>query len=361
MTSGTGTATTRAIRVATPGSPPPHHPPPTHRRRLPRRRTTAPEATANPGAGPGSPDPAAGHLLRAAAAAPYLPYGAAEAALAVFPGTYGRMSPMPSLQKTSAPQDRSRTVIPTHRDKVAAAGSELIGGPYGRRAGGRHRAADAGAGDRAAWPSACTPSAWCRSCPATTGPVVRAPTSQYTHACYSDIPHLFAGRGFADGLVPYFDRLGGDIPFLEYPVLTGLFMEVAAWLTPGGDMTQAGAVVLAGQRGPADGLRGRPRGLCGPDAPAAPLGRSPGRARALGRAHRHDQLGHTGRRADGRRRPHVVAGAGRWPSGSCWAWPRRQALPDTAPLPAAAALLARGEVAGVRDRGARRGRRRGWS
>ncbi|CAM5309684.1 hypothetical protein SNARM312S_01410 [Streptomyces narbonensis] len=44
---------------------------------------------------------------------------------------------MPSLQKTREPQDRPqgpRTVIPTHRDEVAAAGSELIGGPFGRRA-----------------------------------------------------------------------------------------------------------------------------------------------------------------------------------------------------------------------------------
>ncbi|KPC76746.1 membrane protein, partial [Streptomyces sp. NRRL WC-3753] len=57
--------------------------------------------------------------------------------------------------------------------------------------------------------------------------------AQYTHACYSDIPHLFQGRGFADGLVPYFDRLPGDMQFLEYPVLTGVFMEVASWFTPG--------------------------------------------------------------------------------------------------------------------------------
>ncbi|CAM5376897.1 hypothetical protein SPURM210S_03235 [Streptomyces purpurascens] len=57
-------------------------------------------------------------------------------------------------------------------------------------------------------------------------------SSQYTHACYSDIPHLYQGRGFADGLVPYFDRLPGDMQYLEYPVLTGVFMEVASWLRP---------------------------------------------------------------------------------------------------------------------------------
>ncbi|MET7443008.1 glycosyltransferase 87 family protein, partial [Streptomyces sp. NPDC005568] len=63
-------------------------------------------------------------------------------------------------------------------------------------------------------------------------------SSQYTHACYSDIPHLYQGRGFADGLVPYFDKLSGDMDYLEYPVLTGVFMEVASWLTPGSGSIQ---------------------------------------------------------------------------------------------------------------------------
>jgi uncharacterized membrane protein len=38
--------------------------------------------------------------------------------------------------------------------------------------------------------------------------------------------------------VPYFDKLSGDMPYLEYPVLTGVFMEVAAWLTPGSGSIQ---------------------------------------------------------------------------------------------------------------------------
>ncbi|MER7516864.1 glycosyltransferase 87 family protein [Streptomyces sp. NPDC126499] len=143
---------------------------------------------------------------------------------------------MPSLQKTSPPQDP--VVCPTREDDVAAAGSGLIGGPIGRRA-------LLGAGQ-------LTPVrvvvlvaigmfalGMVQKLPCYNWAWFRGTTSQYTHACYSDIPHLFSGRGFADGLVPYFDRIGGDIPFLEYPVLTGLFMEVAAWLTPGGgDMTE---------------------------------------------------------------------------------------------------------------------------
>ncbi|MFF7970490.1 glycosyltransferase 87 family protein [Streptomyces sp. NPDC007905] len=128
-------------------------------------------------------------------------------------------------------------VRPTREDEVAAAGSELIGGPIGRRA--------------------LLGTTWWTPVRVVTlvmigmfalGLVQKAPcyhsawffgaSSQYTHACYSDIPHLYQGRGFADGLVPYFDRLPGDMDYLEYPVLTGVFMEVAAWLTPGSGTIQ---------------------------------------------------------------------------------------------------------------------------
>ncbi|MGW5419880.1 glycosyltransferase family 87 protein [Streptomyces sp. NPDC003943] len=143
---------------------------------------------------------------------------------------------MPSLQKTSPPQDP--VVRPTRTDDVAAKGSELIGGPMGRRA-------LLGAGQLtpvrvvALVALGMFALGMVQKLPCYNWAWFRGSTSQYTHACYSDIPHLFTGRGFADGLVPYFDRIGGDIPFLEYPVLTGLFMQVAAWLTPGGaDLTE---------------------------------------------------------------------------------------------------------------------------
>ncbi|MFJ9826919.1 glycosyltransferase family 87 protein [Streptomyces sp. NPDC101160] len=143
---------------------------------------------------------------------------------------------MPSLQKTSPPQDA--VVRPTRTDDVAAKGSELIGGPIGRRA-------LLGSGQLtpvrvvALVALGMFALGMVQKLPCYNWAWFRGSTSQYTHACYSDIPHLFSGRGFADGLVPYFDRIGGDIPFLEYPVLTGLFMQVAAWLTPGGaDLTE---------------------------------------------------------------------------------------------------------------------------
>lgn len=41
--------------------------------------------------------------------------------------------------------------------------------------------------------------------------------------CYSDIPLLYRSRGLVDGQVPYFDA--GNYPVLEYPVLTGFFVD----------------------------------------------------------------------------------------------------------------------------------------
>ncbi|MEV0260510.1 glycosyltransferase 87 family protein [Streptomyces sp. NPDC050617] len=140
---------------------------------------------------------------------------------------------------TSAREDQP--VRPTAEDTVAAAGSEVIGGPAGRRA-------VSGGG----WWTAVRIITLVAIGMFALGMVQKLPcydsgwfygaTSQYTHACYSDIPHLFNGRGFDMGVVPYFDRVpdavSGGMPYLEYPVLTGLFMEVASWLTPGGGTTQ---------------------------------------------------------------------------------------------------------------------------
>ncbi|MER6525405.1 glycosyltransferase 87 family protein [Streptomyces sp. NPDC001508] len=144
---------------------------------------------------------------------------------------------MPSAETTPTRVHEPEPVRPTRQDEVAAAGSELIGGPIGRRAllG-------------TSWWTPVRVVALVAIGMFALGLVQKAPcyngawffgaSSQYTHACYSDIPHLYQGRGFADGLVPYFDRLPGDMDYLEYPVLTGVFMEVAAWLTPGSGSIQ---------------------------------------------------------------------------------------------------------------------------
>ncbi|WP_354641555.1 glycosyltransferase family 87 protein [Kitasatospora camelliae] len=124
-------------------------------------------------------------------------------------------------------------VVPADEDPVAAAGSEVFGGPPGRRA--------------LLGVSWWTPARFlvlvtiavyvlglAQKLPCYEGGWFHGATAQYTHACYSDIPHLFSGRGFSSGLKPYLDPLPGgspDMQYLEYPVLTGLFMQIAAWLT----------------------------------------------------------------------------------------------------------------------------------
>ncbi|WP_329196690.1 MULTISPECIES: glycosyltransferase family 87 protein [unclassified Streptomyces] len=130
-----------------------------------------------------------------------------------------------------------RPVLPTQQDEVAAAGSELIGGPFGRhvRLGGH-------------WLTPVRVVVLVALGMFALGMVQKVPCydwawfrgagSQYTHACYSDIPHLYVVRGFADGLTPYWDRLPGDMQYLEYPVLTGLFMQIASWMTPGSGSMQ---------------------------------------------------------------------------------------------------------------------------
>ncbi|GGV80220.1 membrane protein [Streptomyces gelaticus] len=133
-------------------------------------------------------------------------------------------------------QHQERSVVrPTHQDEVAAAGSELIGGRSGRWTRLASTALTP-VGVVALVALGMFALGMVQKLPCYNWAWFRGAGSQYTHACYSDIPHLFVARGFSDGLVPYFDRLVGDMQYLEYPVLTGLFMQVASWLTPGGSI-----------------------------------------------------------------------------------------------------------------------------
>lgn len=53
---------------------------------------------------------------------------------------------------------------------------------------------------------------------------------RYMYLCYSDIPPLYGGRGFAEGIIPYV-QTGSNGIYLEYPVGTGIFMYIAAVIT----------------------------------------------------------------------------------------------------------------------------------
>jgi uncharacterized membrane protein len=122
-------------------------------------------------------------------------------------------------------------VAPSRDDTVVRLASEAIGGPLGRRA--------------RLGSSWWTPlrvllaltfltcgvglvqKDWCRD-HAWGAPGV------YTHACYSDIPPLYYGRGLADGEVPYIGQ--SEDRQVEYPVLTGAVMWLTAQLVPSSDV-----------------------------------------------------------------------------------------------------------------------------
>jgi uncharacterized membrane protein len=118
-------------------------------------------------------------------------------------------------------------VAPTRDDPVVRLASEVVGGPLGRRA----------LPGRGWWTPVrvllaltfltcglgllqkdhCRDTGW-------------AAPGNYTHACYSDIPPLYFGRGLADGEVPYLGQSGDRQ--VEYPVLTGLVMWLTAQAVP---------------------------------------------------------------------------------------------------------------------------------
>ncbi len=53
---------------------------------------------------------------------------------------------------------------------------------------------------------------------------------RYGAMCYSDVPYLYTGRGFAAGYAPYVDT-GGRYPAMEYPVVIGYVAWAAAEVT----------------------------------------------------------------------------------------------------------------------------------
>src|SRR5688572_3497488 len=58
-------------------------------------------------------------------------------------------------------------------------------------------------------------------------------TDRYAHMCYSDLPYLYTGRGFAELSWPYSDdvELRNRYPVMEYPVLISYWAYGSAWAT----------------------------------------------------------------------------------------------------------------------------------
>jgi uncharacterized membrane protein len=116
-------------------------------------------------------------------------------------------------------------VLPTRDDPLVRASSEGIGGPAGSRVWAL-----------AGW---WTPLRVCLVLVVVTSALgyvadgycraqgwPRNTTVEYSHACYSDLPHLFLERGLSTGAIPYLSTDPAAQSF-EYPVLSGAI----AWLT----------------------------------------------------------------------------------------------------------------------------------
>jgi uncharacterized membrane protein len=111
-------------------------------------------------------------------------------------------------------------VIPSWADPVATQASEAAGGPWGRHAV---------TGRALFWTplrvcllfaTLVLALAWIKQQPCASGDW--SGSRQYTHFCYSDGVPLFGSYGLDDGNQPYLDAR------VEYPVLTGGFMALAA-------------------------------------------------------------------------------------------------------------------------------------
>ena len=145
-------------------------------------------------------------------------------------------SAAPSSAAPSSPPERPDRVVPTWTDPAATQASEAFGGPWGRHAvTGRARF----------WTplrvcllftTLVLALAWLKQSPCADGNW--SGSKQYTHFCYSDEVPLFSVYGLDKGAVPYLDAR------VEYPVLTGAFIEGAAVLGRTYDSVTSGSTVL---------------------------------------------------------------------------------------------------------------------
>ncbi|MDP9428914.1 MAG: glycosyltransferase 87 family protein [Actinomycetota bacterium] len=132
--------------------------------------------------------------------------------------------------------ERPDRVVPTWADPVAVQASEAVGGPWGRHAL---------VGRALFWTplrvcllftTAVLALAWLKQTPCSDGNWTGS--LQYTHLCYSDPVPLFGLYGQGEGALPYLDAR------VEYPVLTGAAMALAALLSSWYDALAAAVGVL---------------------------------------------------------------------------------------------------------------------
>ncbi|WP_100498016.1 glycosyltransferase family 87 protein [Geodermatophilus chilensis] len=136
----------------------------------------------------------------------------------------------------AASPDRPDRVVPSWTDPVVAQASEAVGGPWGRHAV---------VGRAPFWTplrvcllfaSTVLAFAWLKQAPCADGNWTGS--LQYTHLCYSDPVPLFGVYGQGEGALPYLDAR------VEYPVLTGAVMALAALVSGWYDRLAATVGVL---------------------------------------------------------------------------------------------------------------------
>jgi uncharacterized membrane protein len=133
------------------------------------------------------------------------------------------------------PPRPTELVVPSRTDPFVRAASTAVGGPWGRHGV---------LGQRRLW----TPLrvllamtvftlmlAWVQKAPCRDGAWEHG--LQYTHFCYSDVIPLYFTEKLNEGAIPYADHA------VEYPVLTGGFMFVAAWLAHRYDSVASGGLL----------------------------------------------------------------------------------------------------------------------
>lgn len=126
------------------------------------------------------------------------------------------------------------------RDAVWERASEIIGGPRGEHAG---RATGA-----LAWFTPARVLILLTAVSAIIAYLIKLPCfpinwsspGAFSRACYSDWPVIFTGRGLADGSFPFLTAG----PYVEYPVLLGLFAGLTGWAVPGTGMDAGRTVVF---------------------------------------------------------------------------------------------------------------------